>query len=476
MRPRGFVREDARVFDPTVLFDAALIRRYGGPGPRYTSYPTALQFSGGFSEWSYLAAAAASRFANPNAPLSVYVHIPFCTSPCFYCGCNRIITRQRGNAGEYLRRLEREIELQAAVLGGSRVIEQLHLGGGTPTFFNIDQLGCLVGSLERRFILADAAQREFSIEIDPRSIEPDVLVELAAFGFNRVSLGVQDFDPRVQHAINRTQSIKKTLDLIDEARTVGMRSVSVDLIYGLPLQTLASWEHTLDIVAASRPDRIAAYGYAHMPAKFKAQAQIDAADLPGPDERIQLLALTIARLQAAGYVYIGMDHFALPEDELAVAARAGRLQRNFQGYSTRAGLDLLGLGVSAIGQIGDTFSQNARQLDRYYAAIDGNHLALESGLTLSADDLVRRDVILSIMCRGKVRFHEIEARHRVVFKAYFSAELQRLHELEADGLVTRDDSGIAVTSTGRLLLRAVAMVFDAYLPQPESRQALSAVG
>jgi len=447
---------------PQSQFDAALVERYDRPGPRYTSYPSALQFDEAFGAADYREAAERSRAARPGAPLSVYVHVPFCASPCFYCGCSRIITRQFDRAEPYVRALEKEIALQGALFENLRAVEQLHFGGGTPTFLTPAQIGRVIGALDREFGLSDGEDREYSIELDPRTISTATLAELAGLGFNRVSLGVQDFDPQVQQAVNRVQSIKDTLDLITQARRLGFRSVSVDLIYGLPWQTRESWARTLDLIATAAPDRIAAYSYAHLPGRFKAQRHIDATRLPTAREKLGLLALTIERFTAAGYDYIGMDHFARPGDELAQARRNGTLHRNFQGYATRGGLELIGLGMTSIGQLDDTYSQNARQLDRYYAAINEGRLAIEKGMRLTAEDQLRRDVVMALMCRDGLRFADIEAAHGIEFREHFAAELARLDALAADGLVRHDASSIRVMPAGRLLLRAIAMVFDAY--------------
>jgi oxygen-independent coproporphyrinogen-3 oxidase len=443
-------------------FDAALIERYDRPGPRYTSYPSALQFTERFDEAAYRAAAARARAARGTAPLSVYVHVPFCASPCFYCGCSRIITRQFDRGEPYVQALEKEIALQGALFEGRRAVEQLHFGGGTPTFLSSEQLGRIMAALDDEFGLSESEGREFSIELDPRTISPPTLAALAGLGFNRISLGVQDFDPQVQQAVNRVQSVKDTLDLITEARRLGFRSVSVDLIYGLPYQTRESWARTLDVITRAAPDRIAAYSYAHLPERFKAQRHIDATRLPLPREKLALLALTIERFTRAGYDYIGMDHFARPHDELALARRDGTLHRNFQGYSTRGGLDLVGLGMTSIGALDDTYSQNARQLDGYYSAINAGVLAVDKGLRLTAEDKLRRDVIMALMCRDGLRFADIEAAHGIRFTEHFAAELGHLGLLEEDGLVRREADGIRVTPSGRLLLRAIAMVFDAY--------------
>jgi oxygen-independent coproporphyrinogen-3 oxidase len=460
-----------------MAFEADLIERYDHPGPRYTSYPTALQFTPQFGEADYRAAAGRSRAARPGAPLSVYVHVPFCTSPCFYCGCSRIITRQWGAGEKYLQALEKEIALQGALFEQLRTIEQLHFGGGTPTFLDDAQISRVIGALDRHFGTTDSEAREYSIELDPRTIHAGRMQALAGMGFNRISLGVQDFDPQVQKAVNRVQSVKDTLDLIAEARRVGMRSVSVDLIYGLPYQTPESWARTLDLVAAAAPDRIAAYSYAHLPERFKAQRHIDAARLPSARDKLGLLALTVARFTAAGYEYIGMDHFALPGDELAVARRRGTLHRNFQGYATRGQLELIGLGMTSIGQLDDAYTQNARRLDDYYARVNAGRLPVEKGLRMTAEDRLRRDVIMALMCRDGLRYADIEARHGVGFRQHFTAELERLRALEDDGLVERDAAGIRVTAPGRLLLRPIAMVFDAYSAPsaPEAPRRHSAV-
>jgi oxygen-independent coproporphyrinogen-3 oxidase len=456
-------RQAALPAAPPATLDAALIRRHDRAGPRYTSYPTAVQFDARFQSLDYRAAAARSNAA-PGASLSLYVHLPFCANPCFYCGCTKIITRQRHVAEAYLIRLEREIELQSALFPRARRVEQLHFGGGTPTFYSIDDLSCLMGTLGRHFNLGDAGDREFSIEIDPRTVTPAKLHELAALGFNRASIGVQDFDPAVQAAVNREQSPTETLRLIDAARSAGFGSLSVDLIYGLPRQTLASFARTLDQVIAAQPQRIAAYSYAHLPGRFKPQQRIRSEELPAPEVKLALLQLTVEKLLAAGYVYIGMDHFALPQDELARALHDGTLQRNFQGYSTRGGLDLVGLGMSAIGRMDDSYAQNARTLSTYYAALDAGQLPIERGIRLSSEDRLRREVIEAIMCRDGVDIAAVERRHAIDFAGHFAAELDALRGLAADGLVTVDAQRIAVTPPGRYLLRAIAMCFDAYLP------------
>jgi oxygen-independent coproporphyrinogen-3 oxidase len=447
----------------TTVFDAELVRRYDRPGPRYTSYPTAVQFHPGFGIAEYQAAARASNRGGAQ-PLSLYVHVPFCENPCFYCGCNKVITRDHAKAGFYLARLYREIELQGALFAADRPVDQLHFGGGTPTFLSDLQLAEVMATLDRNFALRRDRAREYSLEIDPRTVSLDRLAELARLGFNRISLGIQDFDPAVQAAVNRIQSREHTLALIARARELAIESVSVDLIYGLPKQSRTSFARTLELVIGARPDRIAAYSYAHLPQTFKAQRQIRNADLIAPAEKLGLLGLTVETLTGAGYVYVGMDHFALPTDELVRAQLAGTLQRNFQGYSTHADCDLVALGVSSISKVGDSYAQNAKTLNEYYRMIDSGTLAIQRGVALTADDRVRREVIQRLMCAGILEFAAVEAVHHIRFEEYFRAELEKLVPLVADRLVEREGRTLRITPRGRLLVRNVAMVFDAHLP------------
>ena len=447
-------------------FDPELLRRYDRPGPRYTSYPTAPQFAAGFGEAQLREAALASNGDPIPRRLSLYVHVPFCLSPCFYCGCNRIITRDLSRADTYLARLYREIDLTAALFDRDREVIQLHFGGGTPNFLSPTQLREVVGTLRRQFHFSDSPERDISIELDPRFISPAEVAELATIGFNRASLGVQDFDPLVQEAVNRIQSVEQTVAVIDACRASGFRSVNVDLIYGLPKQNLEGFARTLDTVAEVRPDRIAVYSYAHLPELFKAQKQIEAADLPTPEAKLALLQLAIEKLTDAGYIYIGMDHFALPDDELARAQARGGLHRNFMGYTTHADSDLIGLGVSAISHIGDSFSQNPRDLISWQGAIDDGRLPVFRGMRLSEDDQLRADLIQSLMCQGEIPIAALERRYAVDFEDYFADALERLQPLAADGLVRFEPGRITVTSQGRLLLRNIAMCFDRYLDQP----------
>lgn len=444
-------------------FDPALIARYDVAGPRYTSYPTAPQFQPDFGEPALRHAIHESNEEPIPHSLSLYVHIPFCTSPCFYCGCNRIITRDPTQAGRYLERLYREIGLIAPLFDRDRPVRQLHFGGGTPNFLDIADMRELLESLERHFSFSREPGREYGIEIDPRFADSHYVRELARLGFNRISVGIQDFDPAVQQAVNRVQTFEQTREVIEAARVSGFRSASVDLIYGLPLQTVDGFRRTLDQVLHLAPDRIAVYGYAHLPETFKAQRQIRAKDFPDPATRLALFGCALERLASAGFVYIGMDHFARADDELTLAQRDGSLQRNFQGYSTHGECDIVGLGVSAIGRIGNTYSQNARDLIGYYAALDAGRLPVMRGIELDEDDIIRRELINELMCHGEVDKHAFGERHRLLFDEYFLHDLQRLQPLVVDGLAIEDSGRIQVTPRGRLLLRAIAMCFDAYL-------------
>lgn len=451
-----------------VVWDEALIQKYNYSGPRYTSYPTALEFSEAFDYPQFLQAAT----QYPQRPLSLYVHIPFCHMLCYYCACNKIVTRQTHKAAEYLTYLDKEMASLAPQFAG-RQVTQLHWGGGTPTYLNADEIRQLMAMLRRHFQLAPDG--EFSIEVDPREIELSLLDVLREVGFTRLSLGVQDFNLEVQQAVNRVQDNDFIRALLQRARELGFRSTNLDLIYGLPLQTRASFRHTLEQVAAMRPARLSIFNYAHLPARFAGQHKIREDQLPAPAEKLAMLQETIGYLTAQGYQYIGMDHFALPDDELAIAQREGKLHRNFQGYTTQGECDLLGLGVSSISMLGDAYSQNQKELKAYYAALDAQGQAQWKGCALSADDLVRRDVIKQLICNFRLDYAEIEQRYALSFAEYFAADLALLAPFVADGLVVLEPRGIRVSTTGRLLIRNICMCFDVYLRERARQQQFSRV-
>ena len=451
-----------------VVWDEALIQKYNYSGPRYTSYPTALEFSEAFDYPQFLQAAA----QYPQRPLSLYVHIPFCHMLCYYCACNKIVTRQTHKAAEYLTYLDKEMTSLAPQFAG-RQVTQLHWGGATPTYLNADEIRQLMAMLRRHFQLAPDG--EFSIEVDPREIELSLLDVLREVGFTRLSLGVQDSNLEVQQAVNRVQDNDFIRALLQRARELGFRSTNLDLIYGLPLQTRASFRHTLEQIAAMRPARLSIFNYAHLPARFAGQHKIRQDQLPAPAEELAMLQETIGYLTAQGYQYIGMDHFALPDDELAIAQREGKLHRNFQGYTTQGECDLLGLGVSSISMLGDAYSQNQKELKAYYAALDAQGQAQWKGCALSADDLVRRDVIKQLICNFRLDYAEIEQRYALSFAEYFAVDLALLAPFVADGLVVLEPHGIRVSTTGRLLIRNICMCFDVYLRERARQQQFSRV-
>ena len=449
------------------LITPELLTRFDVPGPRYTSYPTADRFGDAFHESDLLAALTKRRAERAAQPLSLYVHIPFCEALCYYCACNKIITRHHEKAQPYLELLAREVELCVQHLGTGQQVSQLHLGGGSPTFLSDDELRSLMQTLRRHFSFAP--EGEYSIEIDPRTVDEGRLKALADMGFNRISFGVQDFDPEVQKAVHRVQPAEQVFALMAAARRLGFTSINVDLIYGLPKQTPESFARTLAQMRELRPERIALYAYAHLPERFKPQRRINAEELPGAANKVGMLAAALQSFEDAGYDYIGMDHFALPDDPLAIAKRQGKLHRNFQGYSTQPDCDLVGLGVSAISKVGAVYSQNAKTLEEYQAPLDAGHLPVVRGLTASADDLLRRAVIMAIMCQGRVRFADIEAAHGINFAEHFAAELERLRAMQGDGLVQVQPDAIQVTDMGWFFVRGVAMVFDTYVQSARAR-------
>ncbi|PWU31387.1 oxygen-independent coproporphyrinogen III oxidase [Pseudomonas sp. RW407] len=445
-----------------IRWDTDLIRRYDLSGPRYTSYPTAVQFHEGVGPFDMLHALRNSQKAD--RPLSLYVHIPFCANICYYCACNKVITKDRGRSAPYLARLIHEIEIVSRHLGKDQCVEQLHFGGGTPTFLSPGQLRELMGQLREHLNLVEDDSGDYGIEIDPREADWSTMGLLRELGFNRVSVGVQDFDLEVQQAVNRLQSFDETRAIMDAARTLQYRSINIDLIYGLPKQNPDSFARTVEQVIGLQPNRLSVFNYAHLPERFMPQRRINAQDLPSPAQKLDMLQRTIEQLSAAGYRYIGMDHFALPDDELASAQEDGTLQRNFQGYTTRGHCDLVGLGVSAISQIGDLYCQNSTDINTYQNCLDNGQLATRRGLYCSADDRVRRAVIQQLICHFQLDFEDIEERFNIEFHGYFADIWNELERFARDGLIELNPRGIDVTAAGRLLVRSLCMLFDHYLP------------
>jgi oxygen-independent coproporphyrinogen-3 oxidase len=455
-----------------LVIDPVLIRKYDTAGPRYTSYPTADRFVEAFGEADLRQWLAKRNIGGITQPLSVYVHLPFCGSLCYYCACNKVVTRDRGRSAQYIKYLLGELALLVPLLGADRQLSELHWGGGTPTFLARGEMSALMSALDG--VLTRAPGFECSIEVDPRQTDEGMMAFLAGLGFNRVSFGVQDFDPEVQKAVHRVQGFELTRRVVAEARASGFRSVNLDLIYGLPKQTLDSFNRTLDQVIALDPDRVALYSYAHLPQLFPPQRRIADHAMPSAELKLQLMTLAIGRLSRAGYLYIGMDHFARPDDELALAQAQGRLHRSFQGYCTHPG-DLLGLGMSAISRIGPAYYQNHKKLEDYYAALDQGRLPVARGIERSPDDLARAAVIQCLMCHFRVSVESIELAHLIDFAQHFAAELADLRRLQAEGLVELTPEWIVVTPKGRLLVRAICMVFDRHLRSRTARASYSKV-
>ncbi|MCX7085272.1 MAG: oxygen-independent coproporphyrinogen III oxidase [Methylococcales bacterium] len=454
--------------DQSLVFDLDLINRYDKAGPRYTSYPTALELHDGFTEAHYRAEIVKSNALG--GPLSLYFHIPFCDTVCFYCACNKIVTKNRQHAEPYLANLLKEIALQGSLFDSNRVVNQLHWGGGTPTFLNAQQMQQIMDATRQHFSLKDDDTGEYSIEIDPRETNSETIKHLRSLGFNRISLGVQDFDPAVQKAVNRLQTEVQTFGVLEQARAEGFRSTNIDLIYGLPLQTVESFSKTLDKVLQVSPDRFSIFNYAHMPSRFKTQRQINDADMPNAKVKLDILQMVGQKLLAAGYVYIGMDHFAKPDDELAIAQREGKLYRNFQGYSTHSDCDLIGFGITSIGRVGDVYSQNVKDLESYEQLLSQQKLPVFKGVALDDDDKCRAAVITQLICNFQLTFSQIERAYALRFAEYFSLELEALKPMQADGLVNLTEEGIEVLSAGRFLIRNICMVFDKYLAQKHQQQ------
>ncbi|NLD08743.1 MAG: oxygen-independent coproporphyrinogen III oxidase [Xanthomonadaceae bacterium] len=449
------------------IFNEALIAKYDKAGPRYTSYPTAVQFTDAFTNEDYIEAARLSN--ENNTPLSLYFHVPFCATICFYCGCNKIITNNRKRSEPYLERLFQEIERQSALFPNRAPVKQLHWGGGTPTFLSQEQMQALMDKTREHFNLLPDDEGEYSIEVDPREANADTVRFLRSIGFNRLSMGVQDFDPQVQKAVNRIQPKEITLETLNAARECGFSSISIDLIYGLPFQTVETFEKTIDEVLELSPDRLSVFNYAHMPHLFKTQKQMNEADMPTPDEKLAILKMIIERLTDAGYIYIGMDHFAKPTDTLAIAQKEGNLYRNFQGYSTHSDCDLIGMGISSISQIGRIYSQNAKVMPEYEAMIDEGTLSIQRGVKLTEDDVIRRHVISEIMCNLKLDLDVISEKFNIDAREYFKDDLPELDAMQDDGLILIKDGIYYVQDAGRLLIRNIGMVFDAYLKKNDNR-------
>ncbi len=457
----------------SIIFNKELINRYNQLGPRYTSYPGASQFNEEFGIKDYYQVVKDSNEDLLPKPLSIYIHLPFCNTVCFYCACNKIITANRSRTIPYLEDLHKEINLQGPLFDNDRIVDQLHWGGGTPTFISHGQMSDLMCVIKKNFTLLDDDTGEYSIEIDPREVKTETIHLLRNLGFNRMSIGVQDFDPQVQNAVNRNQSYEQTSNVFNEARKLGFHSINIDLIYGLPKQTPRTFCNTINKIIEMRPDRIAVYNYAHLPHLFKTQRQIKDEDLPGPGEKLEILGETIQSLQDAGYVYIGMDHFAKPDDELAIAQRKGNLYRNFQGYSTNASCDVIGFGITAISKISNSYSQNIRTLEEYHSALEKNITPLLRGYKLNDDDELRREVISKLICHFQIEFREIEDLFNIDFSDYFSKEINILADMQRDELLIINEDAIEILPAGRFLIRNICSVFDIYLDREKSNNNFS---
>ncbi|AHL75160.1 coproporphyrinogen III oxidase [Stutzerimonas stutzeri] len=443
-----------------IRWDADLIHRYGQTGARYTSYPTPFQLSSNVGSFHLLYALRRSRHAS--RPLSLYLHLPFCTNAYYHCQRNKVITDDSKRASSYLQRLEKEIEMIACHLGADQIVKQLLFGGGTPTFFGHDKLRRLMAHLRKQFLLPDDDHADFGIEIDPREADWPTMGLLRELGFNRVSIGLSDLDPQVQRANKRVQTLEQTQTIIEAARTLQYRTIHIDLVFGLPLQTSERFAQMVDAVIALQPDRVTVSGYAHIPVRFMAQRRIDAADLPTPADRLAMLQYSVEQLTRSGYRYIGMDLFALPDDELAMAQEDGKLQCNVQGYTTHGHCDLIGLGVSAISQIGELYCQNNSDITLYQQTLDQGQLATVRGLRCSEDDHIRRRVIQALACNFELHFNEVERDYGIGFRSYFEAIWPALERMAADGLIQLKENAIFILPVGRLLAHSVCMLFDHY--------------
>lgn len=461
--------------DNKIVFNEAMIKRYDCTGPRYTSYPTAVQFRSSYSAADYRDWVNTSNDDPIPAPLSLYLHIPFCNTVCYYCGCSKIVTKDKAKARDYIELLKQEIELQGALFDTDRRVTQMHWGGGTPTFLEDEAITDILGALQQHFRLEMNDSGEFSIEVDPRTVDVQRIANLRAMGFNRISFGVQDFNPEVQEAVNRVQDTQQIMDNMQAARANSFHSINIDLMYGLPKQSLQSFAQTIDTTIEADPDRIAVYSYAHMPDMFKPQRRIDEDELPAAEDKLAILQMTIEKLQQAGYVYIGMDHFAKHNDDLVKAQQNGTLHRNFQGYSTHADCDIVAMGITAISSIGDNYSQNFKTMDDYAAALDICEIPVYRGIELEADDVLRREIINQLMCHFKLDIKQFESRWGIDFRSYFESALTELHKMSNDGLLKISDERIEITPVGRLLARPICMKFDRYLQEKEQQQRFSRV-
>ncbi len=451
-----------------LVFNNDLIKKYDKSGPRYTSYPTAIQFTEEFSEEDYYQQVKLSN--ERNTPLSLYFHIPFCDTICYYCGCNKIVTKNRNHAQPYLDAVYKELAMQGELFKATRIVNQLHWGGGTPTFISHEQMTELMQQTRKHFTLLDDDSGEYSIELDPREVTTASVNLLRKLGFNRISLGVQDFNPKVQQAVNRIQSFKETRDVILAARKNEFHSISLDLIYGLPFQTVASFNETVDKVLELEPDRLSVFNYAHLPEMFKTQRQINSADLPSAEDKLAILQQVTNKLIDAGYEYIGMDHFAKPTDELAIAQKERKLYRNFQGYSTNSDCDLVALGITSIGKVADSYSQNIKTIKEYTEAVNSGKLPVYRGVALTQDDVLRREVINQLICHFELNFKRIENEFDINFAEYFADELKQIKDMQADSLLELSNESILVLPEGKLLIRNICMVFDIYLKRSKEQQ------
>lgn len=456
--------------DNKIVFNKELIRRYDTFGPRYTSYPTAVQFTADYDDEDYRRWVKDSNEDPIPSPLSLYLHIPFCDTICYYCGCSKVITKDKTKAAPYIKLLKQEIKLQGALFAQDRKVTQIHWGGGTPTFLSDEEIKEIIDCIRENFNVVDDSEGEFGIEVDPRTVDQQRLKSLSEMGFNRISFGVQDFDPAVQEAVNRVQSTDEIKQHIDDARNFGFKSINIDLMYGLPKQTVQSFTETLDTTIKLNPDRLAVYNYAHLPEMFKPQRRINEDELPSAEEKLNILQLCIDKLQDAGYVYIGMDHFAKKTDDLVTAQQEGSLQRNFQGYSTHADCDMIAMGITAISQVGDNYGQNVRTIEEYESYLKQNRIPVFRGIELEADDVLRREVINQLMCNNSLDIEQLERRWRIDFKSYFKSSLEGLQQMADDGLLKISNTKLTITTTGRLLARSICMQFDRYLQEQSNKR------